>query len=75
MKEDQKKGTLPPVTRRGFLKGATLLGGGAVISGWGLSPWIGDVFHRRGTFVYPDRPPTWPGVETVYSVCKLLLIR
>ncbi|MCL5971089.1 MAG: molybdopterin-dependent oxidoreductase [Firmicutes bacterium] len=70
MKEDQKKGTLPPVTRRGFLKGATLLGGGAVISGWGLSPWIGDVFHRRGTFVYPDRPPTWPGVETVYSVCK-----
>ncbi len=59
-----------PVSRRGFLAGAALLGGGVVVSGWGLSPWIGDVFHRRGTFVYPDRPPTWAGVDTVYSVCK-----
>ena len=67
---DQKPPIIPPVSRRGFLKGASVLGGGVLVGGWGLSPWIGDVFHRRGTFVYPDRPPTWSGVDTVYSVCK-----
>ncbi|MHB1844911.1 MAG: molybdopterin dinucleotide binding domain-containing protein [Deltaproteobacteria bacterium] len=35
-----------------------------------MSPWIADVFERRGSYVYPDRPPTWPGVQTTFSVCK-----
>ncbi len=62
----------PPssISRRKFLVGSTLAGGGVLAAGWGLSPWIGNVFHRRGTFVYPDRPAMWPGVDTVYSVCK-----
>ncbi len=70
MSEQNKPSLIPPVSRRSFLKGASLVGGGILAGGWGLSPWIGNVFHRRGTFVYPDRPPTWAGVETQYSVCK-----
>ncbi len=64
--ESRKNG----VSRRRFLQGSVMGGAGILVSGWGLSPWIGNVFHRRGTFVYPDRPPTWAGVETKYSVCK-----
>lgn len=56
-------------SRRTFLAGGAVTGT-AIVTGWGLSPWIGDVFARRGSFVYPNRPPGWPGVETVYSVCK-----
>ena len=59
-----------PFTRRSFLKGTGLVAGGAAVAGWGVSPWIGDVFHRRGSYVYPDRPPTWRGVRTTFSVCK-----
>ncbi|MDA8207229.1 MAG: molybdopterin-dependent oxidoreductase [Thermaerobacter sp.] len=70
MSKDSGKSSLARVSRRDFLKGASLAGGGLVAGGWGLSPWIGDVFHRRGTYVYPNRPPTWNGVETKYSVCK-----
>ena len=57
--------------RRNFLKGAVLTAGAAGVAAWGVSPWIGDLFHRRGSYVYPDRPPTWPGVTTAYSVCKM----
>ena len=59
-----------PFSRRSFLKGSALAVGGAAVAGWGVSPWIGDVFRRRGTYVYPDRPPTWTGVRTTFSVCK-----
>ncbi|MHB8263134.1 MAG: molybdopterin dinucleotide binding domain-containing protein [Acidimicrobiales bacterium] len=59
-----------PFSRRSFLKGAALTGGGAIVAGWGVSPWVENVFERRGTYVYPDRPPTWPGVVTTFSVCK-----
>ncbi len=59
-----------PFSRRSFLKGAGLVGGAAAVAGWGVSPWVGDVFQRRGSYVYPDRPPTWPGVRTTFSVCK-----
>ena len=59
-----------PFSRRSFLKGTGLVAGGAAVAGWGISPWIGDVFHRRGSYVYPDRPPTWQGVRTTFSVCK-----
>jgi tetrathionate reductase subunit A len=59
------------VNRRGFLgRGAAMAAGGAVVTGWGVSPWIGDVFHRRGQFVYPNRPAAFSSVKTVYSVCK-----
>jgi tetrathionate reductase subunit A len=59
------------ISRRRLLGGgAALAAGGVVVTAWGVSPWIGDVFHRRGTFVYPNRPASLPGVETVYSVCK-----
>ncbi len=58
------------LSRRSFLARTAMVGGGAAIAGWGISPWVGDVFHRRGTFVYPDRPPTFARVRTVYSVCK-----
>ena len=68
--QGEHHGLIPPLNRRQFLKGASLLGSGLAVSGWGLSPWIGNVFYRRGTYVYPDRPPTWPGVATRYSVCK-----
>src|SRR3974390_2340351 len=56
--------------RRSFLKGAALTAGAAGVAAWGVSPWIGDLFHRRGSYVYPSRPPTWPAVATAYSVCK-----
>ncbi len=69
MSESEEK-SKNSVTRRRFLLGSAMGGAGILVSGWGLSPWIGNVFHRRGTFVYPDRPPSWPGVETKYSVCK-----
>ena len=59
-----------PFSRRSFLKGAGLVVGGGAVAGWGVSPWIGDVFERRGSYVYPDRPPTWRGVRTTFSVCK-----
>ncbi len=59
-----------PFNRRTFLKGVGLAGGGIVVAGWGVSPWIEDVFIRRGTYVYPDRPPTMNGVKTTFSVCK-----
>ncbi len=65
--EERRKNS---ISRRRFLQGSAMAGAGVLVSGWGLSPWIGNVFHRRGTFVYPDRPPTWAGVETKYSVCK-----
>jgi tetrathionate reductase subunit A len=58
------------LTRRALLARAGLVGGAAAVAGWGISPWVGDVFHRRGEYVYPNRPPTWSGVETRYSVCK-----
>lgn len=64
---DEQPGKL---TRRAFLTRAGMAGGGAVVAGWGVSPWVGDVFHRRGVFVYPNRPVTRSGVETIYSVCK-----
>ncbi len=57
------------VSRRAFLKGG-IVGGSLLVAGWGVSPWIGKVFHRTGMFVYPDRPPTWQGVQTLYSVCE-----
>lgn len=57
-------------SRRAFLARTAMAGAGAAVAGWGVSPWVGDVFHRRGTFVYPDRPPTVAGVRTLYSVCK-----
>ena len=69
MSEDEERHA-NSVSRRRFLQGSVMGGAGILVSGWGLSPWIGNVFHRRGTFVYPDRPPNWPGVETNYSVCK-----
>ncbi len=59
-----------PFSRRSFLKGAGLVVGGGAVAGWGVSPWIGDLFERRGSYVYPDRPPTWRGVRTTFSVCK-----
>ena len=58
------------LSRRAFLGRAAMVGGGAVVAGWGVSPWVGDVFHRRGMFVYPDRPATSTQVRTIYSVCK-----
>jgi tetrathionate reductase subunit A len=67
-------GGLPPPAgsdRRTFLKGAALTAGAAGVAAWGVSPWIGDLFHRRGSYVYPGRPPTWPAVATAYSVCKM----
>ncbi len=62
----------PPNTlsRRDFLARGAMVGGSAAVAGWGISPWIGDVFHRRGIFVYPNRPPTLDGVQTIFSVCK-----
>jgi tetrathionate reductase subunit A len=57
--------------RRTFLKGTALTAGAIGVAAWGVSPWIGDLFHRRGSYVYPGRPPTWPGVTTAYSVCKM----
>lgn len=57
--------------RRTFLKGAAIAAGAGGVAAWGASPWIGDVFHRRGTFVYPDRPETWNAVTSTYSVCKM----
>src|SRR5215470_9036003 len=64
----------PPPTgfdRRAFLKGTALTAGAAGAAAWGVSPWIGELFHRRGSYVYPNRPPLWPGVTTAYSVCKM----
>lgn len=64
----------PPPTgfdRRTFLRGTALTAGAATAAAWGVSPWIGDLFHRKGSYVYPNRPPTWAGVTTAYSVCKM----
>lgn len=58
------------LSRRAFLTRTAMAGGGVIVAGWGVSPWVGDVFHRRGTFVYPNRPVTIDGVRTTYSVCK-----
>lgn len=58
------------LSRRTFIKGSAITAGAAGAAGWGVSPWIGDLFHRRGSYVYPNRPPTWRGVTTSYSVCK-----
>ena len=58
------------LSRRDFFARAAMVGGAAAVAGWGISPWVGDVFHRRGIFVYPNRPPTLDGVKTIYSACK-----
>ncbi len=57
------------ISRRTFLKGL-LLGGSGLGAVWGSMPWLPGVFHRRGTYVYPDRIENWPGVELRYSVCR-----
>lgn len=56
--------------RRAFLARTGMVSGGVAVASWGAAPWVGDLFHRRGTFVYPDRPATLTGVSTIYSVCK-----
>ena len=40
-----------PFSRRSFLKGVGLVGGAAAVAGWGVSPWVGDVFQRRGSYL------------------------
>ncbi len=59
-----------PLSRRAFLKSTGLVAGTAAVAGWGVSPWVGEVFSRRGNYVYPDRPPTWSGVRSTFTVCK-----
>lgn len=57
-------------SRRTVIKGATITGVAAGAAAWGLDPWLGNVFHQAGEYVFPSRPVNWPGVTQVLSVCK-----
>ncbi|RZD15741.1 MAG: molybdopterin dinucleotide-binding protein [Candidatus Acididesulfobacter guangdongensis] len=58
------------INRRDFLKYSTF-GVVSIAAVGGLTQWAGGLFENMtGTYVYPGRPETWPGVEIKYSTCK-----
>ena len=57
------------VSRRAFVVGS-VGAASALTSVWGAWPWLGGMFHRRGTYTYPMRTELWKDVAVRYSVCK-----
>ncbi|MDA8193977.1 MAG: molybdopterin-dependent oxidoreductase [Thermaerobacter sp.] len=57
------------MSRRTFVVGSVGVAS-ALSSAWGVWPWLGGMFHRRGTYTYPMRTEVWKDVDVQYSVCR-----